>query len=106
MDRDREQQQIDNYTRKFTELGFTRMDLELITRQEYDIIHEGGRYIEPKTDIAGILQVVNNKSGRNILKGNNGISNKYYGGYLFENRFRDHFGPDYSTSLYFCLKLK
>ena len=45
-----------------------------------------------------------NKNG--LKPFDNGISNKYYGGYLFENRFRDHFGPDYSTSLYFCLKLK
>ena len=36
----------------------------------------------------------------------NGISNKYFGGYIFQNRFRDHLLSNYSTSLYFCLKLK
>ena len=79
-----ERQKIEKYSHKYRLLGFKRMDLELITYEEYmKIYHKGGHFISPitnigeKSSVSTILNDIKNKKN-NIIKGNDGNNDIFY----------------------------
>jgi hypothetical protein len=77
-ERQKERQREYVYIERFNHLGFKRMDLQLLTLEEYRTgPRKGGRYIAPIPDVLSILNDISNKI-YSVIRGNNGIYDIFY----------------------------